>query len=87
LSTNVPPSVATILNEADCSGAVSEELISEVERQRGLAFPAEYRAFLSRCGAALLSGDLSSRPFDPGSTAEDWALVEKVAAFVRGSVR
>jgi len=56
MSINVPQSVATVLDQADCSGAVSEEFISAVERQYGLAFHSEYRAFLSRYGAALLSG-------------------------------
>jgi hypothetical protein len=56
MSINVPLSVAMVLSEADCSGAVSEEFISEVERQSGLVFPGEYRAFLSEYGAALLPG-------------------------------
>ncbi|CAN7391417.1 SMI1/KNR4 family protein [Variovorax sp. LjRoot178] len=56
MSTNLPPSVAAVLDKADCSGAVSEEFISEVERRNELALPDEYRAFLLRYGAALLQG-------------------------------
>lgn len=56
MTIDIPESVATVLNQADCAGAISEEFISEIERQSGLAFPDEYRAFLSRYGAALLPG-------------------------------
>ncbi|RRH79731.1 hypothetical protein EH244_31615 [Variovorax beijingensis] len=56
MSINVPPSVAMVLNEADFPGPVSEVFISELERQRGLTFPGEYRAFPMRYGAALLPG-------------------------------
>jgi len=56
MTIDIPESVATVLNQADCSGAVSEEFISEIERQSGMAFPGEYRAYLSSYGAALLPG-------------------------------
>ncbi|WPH17125.1 SMI1/KNR4 family protein [Variovorax paradoxus] len=48
--------LAALLKQGDCYGSVPEELISEVEHRHGLVFPSEYRAFLLKFGAALMSG-------------------------------
>jgi hypothetical protein len=52
----VSASVATLLEKADCFGPLTDEFISGVERQHGVTFPSEYRAFLLQYGAALLPG-------------------------------
>ena len=52
----IPFSAAAILDGADCAGEVDENLIFDIEEQQKLKFPAEYRVFLKKYGAALLNG-------------------------------
>lgn len=68
MTTNIPLSIEIILSNADCAGEVSEELISLVEKQHSLHFPPEYRVFLEKYGAAILTD------------AEIYGIVEKNAS-------
>jgi hypothetical protein len=52
----IPEHIKLILSGADCAGPASEELVNSVERDLRLTFPAQYRAFLRHCGAALFVG-------------------------------
>lgn len=45
-----------ILQELTVSGPSTDEEIRDAERELGVIFPPEYREFLARYGAALMSG-------------------------------
>lgn len=56
MTATIPTQICALLEQGDCCGSISPDLISDVERRNGFEFPDEYRAFLLRYGAALLSG-------------------------------
>jgi hypothetical protein len=75
--------LAAVLNEADCSGTVSEEFISGVERQNALAIPASIawscpRTVQPSCRASEVHGLAPSAMKEPPLWIDVRALLSKL---------